>query len=248
MNNSILEYSFLQHFYIADKNTYETILCECLNNSKKMLNISGGKFSLIKEQSNGQSDVKAANTGYELDFKMMISESLKEFQSRTAPIIQEIAPGVKSISKPPQLKKKVILIWNCCRNMSEKRLQELRNQKDMEGKAVTHFFDKVINQNKNILLFIPVYFTTVNKNISFEEQYENVFNEISSSTQFIYEFRNKHCTGYDTFLVYIVNIPQNKEFSFIICKYESEGLKFIDKVRMFSLKSTISLAIDNEIF
>ena len=101
---------------------------------------------------------------------------------------------------------------------------------------------------ENILLFIPVYFTTVNKNISSEEQYENVFNEISSSTQFIYEFRNKHCTGYDTFLVYIVNIPQNKEFSFIICKYESEGLKFIDKVRMFSLKSTLSLAIDNEIF
>lgn len=248
MSDAILEYGFLQHFYIADKNTYETILCECLNNSEKMLNISGGKFSLIKEQSNGQSDVKADNTGYELDFKMMISESLKEFQSRTAPIIQEIAPGVKSISKPPQLKKKVVLIWNCCRNMTEKRLQGLRNQKDMEGQAVTHFFDKVINQNKNILLFIPVYFTTVNKNISPEEQYANVFNEISASTQFIYEFRNKHCTGYDTFLVYIVNNPQNKEFNFVITKYESRGLEFIDKVRMFSLKSTLSLAVDNEIY
>ena len=49
-----------------------------------MIGLCGGNFSLIKDQCNKQPDVIADNSGYEIDFKMMISETLKEFQSRTA--------------------------------------------------------------------------------------------------------------------------------------------------------------------
>lgn len=248
MNKAILEYGFFQHFYISDKSTYETILCECLNASKKMVEFYGGKFSLINEQSNGQSDVIAESTNYEIDFKMMISESLKEFQSRTAPIVQELASGVKAISKPEKLQKKVVLIWNSCRNMNSKKLQKLRSENDIEAKAVTHFFDKVINKKKNILLFVPVYFSTVDKSLSVEEQHEQTFKELSSSMQYIYDFRSKNCSGYDTFLVYVMNIPQRHEFIFVISIFTPNGLELIDKIQMLSLKSVFTLAIDNKYF
>ncbi len=127
MENAILQYDFFPHYYTSNKDIYEPILCECLNKSKKMIDLCGGKFSLIKNQCNKQPDVIADNSGYEIDFKMMISETLKEFQSRTAPIAQEIAPGVKAFHNPPQLKKKVVLIWNCCRNIHPSQLRRVNN-------------------------------------------------------------------------------------------------------------------------
>lgn len=227
---------------------YETILCECLNKSNKVIKLFGGKFSRILNQENKQPDVIADNTGYELDFKLTISEPLKEFQSRTAPTVEEIFPGVKSYSNPQQLKKKVVLLWNCCRNMDETRLQALRKKSDMEAKAVTHFYDKVINQNKNILLFIPVFFSTIDKTLCADMQFETIFQEISSTTEFIYEFRNKNKEGYDTFIIYVINIPEEKEFTFVISKFTEKGLELIDKVRFFDLKSTQKLASENDCY
>ena len=241
MENAILQYDFFPHYYTSNKDIYELILCECLNKSKKMIDLCGGKFSLIKNQCNKQPDVIADNSGYEIDFKMMISETLKEFQSRTAPIAQEIAPGVKAFHNPPQLKKKVVLIWNCCRNMDDARLQYLRTQKDMEAKAVTHFFDKVINTDKNILLFIPVFFTTVDQSLSAEIQYETIHKELSETTSYI----NEKCNNYDTYIVYAVNIPNKKEFSLIIAKFTANGLEIVDRVSFFSLESVQKLAIEN---
>ena len=245
MNTPILQYDFFPHYYTANKDTYETILCECLNKSKKVVSLIGGEVSKITEQENKQPDVVAENSGYEIDFKMMISQTLKEFQSITAPVVQELAPGVRSISMPPQKKQKAVLLWNCCRNMTEERLQDLRSKKDLESKAVVHFFDNVINQNKNILIFAPLFFSTVDRTLSVENQYEMIFKEISSTTSFIHKYRKENNTGIDTFFVYAVNIPELCEFSFIISKFTDNGLEFIDKLSMFSLKSVQTIAIEN---
>ncbi len=94
--------------------------------------------------------------------------------------------------------------------MDDTRLQYLRTQKDMEAKAVTHFFDKVINTDKNILLFIPVFFTTVDQSLPAEIQYETIHKEISATTSYIYDYRNEKSNGYDTYIVYAVNIPDKK--------------------------------------
>lgn len=45
-----------------------------------------------------------------------------------------------------------------------------------------------------------------------------------------------------------MKISQNREFSFIISKFTSNGLKFIGKVDMFSLENVIKLKTDNECF
>lgn len=246
MEDPTLEYSFLQHFYTADKLTYETILRECLNKSRIMVSLFCGNFSRVTNQSNGESDVIVYDSGYELDFKMMVSQTFKEFQSLSAPKFQEVAPGVKSLILPRQVKQEVSLIWNLCRNINEEKLQQYRTKKDKGEKEITYFFDKVIKQNKNILLFIPLYFNTVDKELPPKKQYDTIFKELSSTTEYIYDFRNKYCHGFDTFIIYIVNIPQNREFSFIIAKFTSNGFEFIDKVPMFSLDSIIKLTLDNE--
>ena len=179
---------------------------------------------------------------------MMISETLKEFQRLTAPIVQEIAPGVKSLHIPNPLEKKILLLWNCCRDMTNEKLQHLRTKKDMEAKAVTHFFDKVISTKKNILLFMPIYFATVDKNLLPQEQHDAIFEELSSSTKFIYEFREKHFNGFDTFIIYVVHIPQTNEFYFVIAKFTPTGLEYIDKVPMFSLTSISTLKEENSFY
>lgn len=106
MREPILKYTVMKNCYIANKTVYEAILCECLNKSVEMLKIGGGEFLLITEQGSGQPDVIVESTGYTIDFKMMISETYKEFMSRTAPVIQEFIPGVRAYSKPPSFRKK----------------------------------------------------------------------------------------------------------------------------------------------
>lgn len=244
----LLEYRFLEHFYTSNKSIYETILCECLNKSQNIVDLLGGNFSIISDQYDKQPDVVSQDTGYSIDFKLMISESLKEFQSRTAPIVQEIAPGVRSIIKPNPLKREVLLLWNCCKNMTEERLNELRRKKNMESKAVIHFFDKVLLSKKNILLFLPVYFSTVDKSLSTQLQHEYIFEELSVSVNFIYKYRQQFCSNYDTFIIYIVKTTNSKETDFIIAQFTENGLKYIDKIPMFSLNSTAKLQTDNTIF
>lgn len=246
--SKFLEYSFLEHYYTSDKHTYEKILCECLNKSENMEILTGGKFEPITDQFMKQPDVISQVTGYSIDFKMMISESLKEFQSRTAPIIQEITPGIKSISHQPTLRRKVLLLWNCCRNMTETKLNEHRNLKDGESKAIIHFFDKVLMTDKNILLFLPVYFSTVDKSISSQLQFDYIFEELSSTTNYIYEYRQQHCSSYDTFIVYIVKTTNNREPTFVIAQFTENGLQHIDKIPMFLLDSTSKLLSENTIY
>lgn len=247
MNDSLLKYIVLENYYIASKVVYEPILCECLNSSSKMIELSGGRFSLVLEQNNKQPDVRAENTGYEIDFKMAIAESYKEFLSRTAPIIQEIAPGVKAFCPQPKLTKKVLLLWNCCRNMSEEKLHQLRSQNDMESKNVCHFFDKVINCSKNILLYLPICFETVREDLTAEEQIETIFRELSDTTQFIFEFRANQQSVFDTYLVYLVRTSKNSQY-FVISKFTESGLYYIDNVDMFSLESISKLRANNTLF
>lgn len=248
MRTTVLEYMFLQDFFIANKGIYEQLLCECLNKSIQMSKFVGGNFTLIDNQENGQADVVSNDTGYEIDFKLMISETLKEYQVLSAPIIKELEPSIKAAYASKPIKKKVVLLQNACRDITEQRLNELRGKHDMESKAVVHFFDKVLNKPKNILLFIPLYITTINKDLSPEEQFDLILSELSQTMRYIYEFRHQKQSEYDTFLIYLINIPQCNQFELIITKFTAIGLDYIDTVPLFSLKTAVTLAQENIVF
>lgn len=247
MNESILKYTVLKNYYIANKKVYEHILCECLNKSTKMQSICGDTLTPITNQSSGQSDVIAKKTGFSIDFKMMIAESYKEFLSRTAPIAQHLAPGVLAYATPPQLNKKVLLLWNCCRNMTEECLNELRLCKGEESKNVLHFYDKVINCSKNILIYLPVCYETLEQGLTDEERSAIIFSELSNTTKYIYTFRMQHQPDYKTYFVYLEKFSDCK-INFVLSEFTSSGLSYIDSVDMFSLETVLQAKNENAIF
>ena len=247
MNEPLLKYTVLENKYISNKDVYESVLCDCLNQCPNMIEMVGSEFCLIKEQSNGQSDIRADKSEYEIDFKMMIAESYKEFLDRTAPITVEIVPGVKIYSLPPKLSKKVLLLWNYCKDMTDERLEQFRHQKDMDAKNVVHFFDKVINCPKNILIFMPIYFETIQNVLLNEKQFEIALEELSSSTKYVFDFRSTNQNGYQTFLVYLQKVSNN-EIYFVISEFTEQGLRLIDRVNMFSLKTVLQIKEENAIF
>ena len=243
-----IQYTFLEQFYTPNKKVYESILCECLNKSEKMTKLTGGNFELIKEQSDSQPDVVSLNSGYTIDFKLMISESLKEFQNITAPVIYEIAPGCNIIGAQKPLTKKVLLLWNCCRYMNEIRLTELRQRRDEEAKSVIHFFDKILLTQKNILIFFPLYFSTVDGTLDAQTQFQRIFDELSTSTEYFYQHRQKYCPEFDTYICYLVKILDTREPYFIIAQLTATGLCYIDTIPMFSLENISNLLTDNTFY
>ena len=266
IEKAILKYTLFPNYYTSDKYTYESFLCECLNKSGKV-----GKFSLVEDQSNGEPDVVGTdNKGnkIKIDFKLMISQDMKKFQNETSTKVKEIDKGVRIFGykshKKEQAKREVVSLWNACRNMNEEQLQNLRIKKTkiantVKEKAektvaeeVVHFFDEVLNVKKNILLFIPVYFSIVDESLSTESQYNTISEEIYNTISYIYNFRNKikneNGEPFRTFIIYTVKIANTEECNFIIAEFKSEKLKFIDKVEMYSLETIKKTKELNEIY
>jgi len=132
--------------------------------------------------------------------------------------------------------------------MTSEKLNMHRTLNNMESKAITHFFDKVLNTNKNVLLFLPIYFSTVDKTLSTQLEFEYIFKELSSTTKFIYEYRQQHCANFDTFIIYIVKSNSSKESNFIISQFTENGLKYIEKIPMSSLDSISNFLSQNTFF
>ena len=90
----VIEYTFLEHYYISPKERYESILCELINHSSAFTKIGGGSFEQIKIQNSSQPDVIVPTSGYSLDFKLMISESLAEFRNLSRPRTHATIPSM----------------------------------------------------------------------------------------------------------------------------------------------------------
>ena len=238
----IIEYTFLQHFYISPKETYEKILCECINKGQGLKEKCGGNFVAVSDQSHGECDAVVPSTDYGLDFKLMISETLAEFLSITRPQLKEIAKGVTVTCCCDPITANVVLLPNACRNLTEERLNKYRKGHDKLSKAVVHFFDETLNTAKNILLFLPLYVTTVDKTKRTNERFAAIDAEFSDTLQYIHTYRNTKHPGLDTYFVYIVNVEKTRKSSFVISQFTTEGLRTLDVINMYSLNSVVELA------
>lgn len=228
-----IEYGFLPDFFYSSKKVYENILCELLNKSSYF---ADGKFHLIENQSKGEPDVINDKTAYSLDFKLMISQSFAELQK----IIKKTG-GTVSLKKKPE----IVFMLNACRNMNSTKLKDYNKRNDVLSKTVSHFFEKNLNVSKNLLLFIPLFITTVDSALSKEEQFELIHREFSETLNYIHSYRVDTQKTFETFIVYIVNIHNTAYFTFVVSKFTDNGLKTIDKVDMFSLESVLDVAVEN---
>ncbi len=241
MINPVIQYKHFDFFYFDKKTKYESIMIECLNKSDKAVSHFGGIFEEIEDQSKGQSDAVASPSGIELDFKLVIAEDYMEFKRVTAPIVTEVLPGVKITSMPDPQEKKVLLLFNVLRNMTFAKLEEYRKSNKHEDKSVVHFFDKLLNHEKNILLFNPLLLSTVDTSLSIEEQHKIIQNEISDKCHFIYEYRNKTHPQFNTYMIYALSAPKTEEYRFIITQFTANGIVEIDSVNVYELNTMVSL-------
>ena len=177
----VIEYSFMPHYYIATKETYESYICDCINKCENFNKLVGGNFQKIDSQHNGQPDAISNETSYSIDFKLMISNSLAEFRSISCSRVYEPVPGMKMLCPGKKTKQNVVLMPNACRNIDKDQLARHRISTDPISKAVVYFFDNVINTPKNILIFLPLFISTVDKTIPFEQQIDLTKTEFSST-------------------------------------------------------------------
>lgn len=233
----IIKYDFLEHYYIASKHEYEGILCELINRSSAFIKIGGGIFEQIKIQNSSQPDVIVPTSGYSLDFKLMISESLAEFRNLSKPHVVEMVPGVKIHQPGKKIKQKAVIFPNAIRDITEEQLTSYRKEKDVASKSIVHFFDKKLNIPKHIFLFLPLYVSTVDKTLSPDLQFDLIRKDFSDTLQYIHSYRNMNQPGFDTYFVYILNIAKIRKLSFVLTQFTDSGLCVLDTVDMFSLKT-----------
>lgn len=243
MQTTSLQYGFLEYFYYGNKKNYEKILCECLNASPAMKKIGGGTFSLVEQQHDKQDDVTALN--YSLDFKLMISQSLAQFQSIITPKANIDKHGISHLVPGKSCKQKAVFLLNMCRNINETLLTEYRikaqgsdhNHKDKPYKEIVYFFDKTLNTPKNLLLFFPAYIETVDFSLTKAQQFSSIHNELSHTLKYLFEFRKAQQPNYDTYFVYIVSVHNCCNFFMVINQFSDSELILLDYVDYFSLST-----------
>lgn len=231
----VVQYNFWQYFYYGDTQIYELILCECINKSEKMRAIGGGEFTRITDQPHGQNDAEAEK--YSLDFKLMVSSSLAEFQSVSSNKVYEPIEGVRMFSGGKQTSQRVVLLLNACRNINREKLDDYKNMKDAASKEVVRFFEKTLKKPKNLFIFLPAYVSSVNQELPIPEQYNVIQKDLSDTLGYIFDYRQEHQPRYDTYFSYVANIPSIKKFDIVITTFTQDGLLEIDRVNMFSLKT-----------
>lgn len=238
---AVIKFDFLEHYYIEKKERYESILCELINRSPAFNRIGGGAFQQISVQNEGQPDVIAPASGYSLDFKMMISQTLAEFRNLSKPRFVEISPGVKTQQAGREVTQEAVIFPSAIRNITEEQLIKYRKENDRISKSIVHFFDEVLNVSKHILIFLPLYVSTVDKTQPSNIQFDQILTEFSDTLQYIHTYRSLNQSDFDTFFAYIVRTTKTRKPSFVIARFADSGLCLLDTVDMFSLHAVSNL-------
>ena len=136
-----------------------------------------------------------------------------------------------------KIKQKAVIFPNAFRDITEEQLQGYRQEKDVASKSIVRFFDKNLNISKNVLVLLPLYISSVDQTLSPDLQFELIRKDFSDTLQYIHSYRSTNQPSFDTYLVYIVNIPRIRNYSFVLTQFTDSGLCVLDTVDMFSLKT-----------
>ena len=129
--------------------------------------------------------------------------------------------------------------------MTFEKIEEYRESNKHEDNSVVHFFDKLLNHQKNILLFNPLLLSTVDTSLSIEEQHIVILNELSEKLSFIYEYRNRSHCQYNTYMIYALYAPKPEDYRFIITQFTASGIVEIDSINVYELNTMVSLYYKN---
>lgn len=222
------EYLIIHNFvHGIDYCNYEKYLVELINNSDYFLQLGKSKYQHPKVENNGENDAIADD--YSLDFKLAASSSMLQAKSILTP--QVFINGALTLHSVPKVQDGCVQsVWlhTALRDKKLDDLQMIRNKKTKECSFIekdVQSFLKVLETNKNILLFIPYEFSFDNK-ISFENAVNSINEGIKSDFTVACKYRIGIVTNKDTFFCCVY------DKSMLFFKFRKDDLLFIESVSL----------------
>ena len=216
----------------------EIYLREFLNASHYFRQLSNGdEYKKPDKENNGEND--AISSSYEIDFKLLISNSMGEGKRNTSLQKIEYRPGMVA-AVPPKSKKQyyeVTYIAKLLRGYAAEDLEKRNYTKEheVEVRDLDNFV-KVLQTNKNILFFMPSTFSYFDKTLSRDEKVCILTNALEHDMLESFSYRQKHENDKDTFLSTIL------DDDFIVWKHENNRLVVKDVIPLKKSKTFMHLA------
>lgn len=236
MKATLLHAIFVNKDFIIgeDDCNYEKYLLELVNNSIYFREKSNFiEYKKPKSESKGECD--CISPDYQMDFKLLASttrlHASKEFTNQ----IQIICKGVTSQYSPrkPNSEMQATRLHAALREYSYENLFSVLSGNYEYGSIEYDIkkFVNLLNTKKNLFFFFPYQFT-FQKHYSFKYALDSINIALSKDFKESNLFREKYCTGYDTFLAFIY------DDNLVISKFEENGkLKIIDCIYLFKSKT-----------
>lgn len=224
------EYLIIHNFVKGvDYCNYEKYLIELLNNSNYFLQLGKSEFRQPKTESKGENDAIADN--YSLDFKLAASTSLLQAKSILTPqVFTNGAFTLHGVSKTPNGSVKSVWLHTALRDKKLDDLEAIRNKETRNCNFIEkdiQSFLKVLETNKNILLFIPYEFSFDNK-ISFENAVNSINEGIRTDFSISCKYRTRIVINKDTFFCCIY------DSNMLFFRFSCDELLLIDCVPLAS--------------
>ena len=206
------ELLFSKASFCKCKKIYEEFLLNIVNSSRHFLNKL--KYESPICESHGECD--CISTCYELDFKLLISNSYMEGKSIALMSYTYISEGVRlghPGGKEPQ-KKDLGLIH-------KQLMQPYICEGDKGDKHDFNSLREILKRDKNLLLFLPYRFSFDGNELFNENDINNILSTDICAK--LVEFRKDFINKYDTYFVYLFN-----EYV-IISKIIKNVIQFVEK-------------------
>ena len=224
----------IKSYVAGDENcNYEKYILEIVNASEVFKLLSGGKeYTAPDNEAHGEND--ANSDEYSLDFKLVESSSYLEAYRQYSAGVEVLVPGVKMICESRK-KGSVPVTKLHCALRDIKTFAQIENILNSESKYVPmdtrttdnideqihvdmKTFFKVLQKNKNLLLFIPEEFSFDGEDYELSEVIEIIKDALSVDYVLSLEYRKSKIAEKDTFLMCVY------DKQFLIYKYEDDGL------------------------
>ena len=219
-------------------NNPEIYLLEFLNASHYFRRLSNGKeYKKPDNENHGEND--AISPSYEIDFKLLISNSMGEGKRNTSLQKIECKPGMVAAVLPKSKKQyyEVTYIAKLLRGYTAEDLEKRNYTKEYEvGIRDLDNFVKLLRTNKNILFFMPSTFSYSDKMLSRDEKVSILTDALEHDMLESFSYRQKYVNDKDTFLSTIL------DDDFIVWKYEDHRLVVKDCIPLKKSNTFMYLA------
>ncbi|MDM8275761.1 hypothetical protein [Enorma phocaeensis] len=215
---------------------YEAYLRELLNNSSHFMKLGGSPFVAPESEDRGQCD--AISQHYELDFKLLVSQTEMQAASILTPQPFVEAAGVTFFAecKNPDGRITVTRIHAALRGLSMNELENTRlglAEKSLASKDIAQIL-AVSEVKKNVLFLFP-YDLSFNNPIKRTDAVKIIGDALAGDFGNLFLYRNKHAAGFDTFLT----VKHLNEF--LVFRGEQDWLKFIEPIPVSKMPAYAAL-------